>query len=155
MGLVHHLLFFHFTHLIKKNLTRYAFVSIILKCMSCPVSCSINYMCWTERLSTLCGPMDCSLQGSSVHGDSPGKNTGMGCHALLQGIFPTQGFNPGLPHYRQIVYPLSHKGSPRRLEWVAYPFSREASQPRNLTWVSCITGRFFTSRATREAPLVI
>ena len=41
-------------------------------------------------------PMDCSPPGSSVHGDSPGKNTGVGCHALLQGIFPTQGSNPGL-----------------------------------------------------------
>ena len=45
---------------------------------------------------TLYDPMDCSLQGSSVHGYSPGKNTGMGCHALLQGIFPTQRWNPGL-----------------------------------------------------------
>ena len=49
-------------------------------------------------------PMDCSQQGSSVHGDSPGKNTGMGCYDLLQGIFPTQGSNPGLPHCRQILY---------------------------------------------------
>ena len=47
---------------------------------------------------TLCGPMDCSPPGSSVHGDFPGENTGVGCHALLQGIFPTQGSNPGLPH---------------------------------------------------------
>ena len=39
---------------------------------------------------TLCGPMDCSPLGSSAHGDSLGKNTGVGCHALLQGIFPTQ-----------------------------------------------------------------
>ena len=39
---------------------------------------------------TLCDPMDCSPSGSSVHGDSPGKNTGVGCHFLLQGIFPTQ-----------------------------------------------------------------
>ena len=38
--------------------------------------------------------MGCGLPGSSVHGDSPDKNTGMGCHALLQGIFPTQGLNP-------------------------------------------------------------
>ena len=53
--------------------------------------------------------------GSSVHGDSPGKNTGVGCHALLQGIFPTQGSNPGLPYYRQILYRLSHQGSPRKL----------------------------------------
>ena len=47
---------------------------------------------------TLCNPMDCSLPGSSVLGDSPGKNTRVGCHALLQGIFPTQGSNPGLLH---------------------------------------------------------
>ena len=48
----------------------------------------------------LCDPMDCSPPGSSVHGDSPDKNTGVGYHALLQGIFPTQGSNPGLPHCR-------------------------------------------------------
>ena len=52
---------------------------------------------------TLCDLMDCSLPASSVHGDSPGKNTGVGCHALLQGIFPAQGLNSGLPHRRQII----------------------------------------------------
>ena len=57
---------------------------------------------------TLCDPMDCSLAGSSVHGDSPGRNTGVGCHAHLQGIFPTQGSNPGLLYCRQILYSLSH-----------------------------------------------
>ena len=45
---------------------------------------------------TLCNPMDCSPPGSSVHEDSPGKNIGLGCHALLQGIFPTQELNPHL-----------------------------------------------------------
>ena len=65
---------------------------------------------------TLCNPMDCSLPGSSVHRDSPGKNIGVGCHALLQGIFPIQGSSPGLPHCRQILYQLSHQGSPRILE---------------------------------------
>ena len=53
-----------------------------------------------------------SLLGSSVHGDSPGKNTGVGCHALLQGIFPTQGLNRGLPHHRQILHCLRHQGNP-------------------------------------------
>ena len=43
--------------------------------------------------------------------DSPGKNAGVGCHFLLQGIFPTQGFNLGLPHCRQILYHLSYQGS--------------------------------------------
>ena len=52
-----------------------------------------------------------SPPGSSVHGDSPGKNTREGRHALLQGIFPTQGSNPGLPHYRKILHCLSHRGS--------------------------------------------
>ena len=50
----------------------------------------------TQSCLTLCDPMDYSLPGSSVHGDSPGQNTGMGCQALLQGIFPTQGSNPCL-----------------------------------------------------------
>ena len=47
---------------------------------------------------TLCNPMDCSPSGSSVHGDSPGKITGVGCHVLLQGIFPTQRSNLCLLH---------------------------------------------------------
>ena len=61
---------------------------------------------------TLCTPMDYSPPGSSVHGDSPGKNTGVGSHALLQGIFPTQGSNPGLPYCRWILYCLRHQASP-------------------------------------------
>ena len=68
----------------------------------------------------------------------------MGSRSLLQGIFPTQGSNPGLLHCRKILYELSHKRSQRILEWVAYPFSRGASRPRNQTGVSCIAGRFFT-----------
>ena len=63
-------------------------------------------------LSDSLSPMDCRPPGSSVHGDSPGKNTGVVCHALLQGIFPTEGLNPGLPHCRQILYYLSHHGRP-------------------------------------------
>ena len=99
-------------------------------------------------------PMSCSPPGSSVHGDSPGKNTGVGCHALLQGIFPTQGSNPGLPHCMQILYHLCHQGNPWILEWVAYPFSRESSWPRNQTGVFCIADGFFTSWTTREAQLI-
>ena len=87
----------------------------------------LSFCLVTHSCLTLCNPMDCSLPSSSVHGDSPGKNTGVGCHALLQGIFQTQGSNPGLPHCRWILYHLSHQGGPRILEWVAYPFSREFS----------------------------
>ena len=74
--------------------------------------------------------------------NSPGLNTGVGSHSLLQGIFPTQGSNPGFPHCRQILYQLNHQGSPRILEWVAYPFSKESSQPRNQTGVSYIASGF-------------
>ena len=61
---------------------------------------------------TLCDSLDHSLPGSSVHGYSPGKNTGVSCHALFQEIVPIQGSNPGLPHCRWVLYCLSHKGSP-------------------------------------------
>ena len=53
----------------------------------------------TQSCLTLSDPMDCSRPGSSVHGDSPGKNTGIGCHALLQGIFPTQGSSLLCPEF--------------------------------------------------------
>ena len=106
---------------------------------------------FVQSCLTFCDPMDCSPPSSSVHEDSPGKNTGVGCHALLQGIFPTQGLNPGLLHCRWILYHLSHQGSPRTLEWVAYPFSRGSSLPRNRTVVSCIAGGFFINWAIREA----
>ena len=75
-------------------------------------------------------PLFC-LQGSSVHWDSPGRNTGVGCHAFLQGIFPTQELNPGLLHCRQILYCLSHQGSPRILHWVDYTFSQGSSGCKN------------------------
>ena len=76
----------------------------------------------------------------------------MGSLSLLQGVFLTQRSNPGLPHCRRILHQLSHKVSPRILEWVAYPFSRGSSQHRNWTGVSCIAGRFLSNWALREAP---
>ena len=65
----------------------------------------------TQSCPALCNPMHCSLPGYSVHGDSSGQNIGVGCHFILQGIFPTQGLNPGLPHCRQTLYPLSPQGN--------------------------------------------
>ena len=62
-----------------------------------------------------------------------------------QGIFPTQELNPGLRHCRRILYHPNHKGSPRTLEWAAFPFSRGSSQASDQTWVSFIAGGFFTS----------
>ena len=64
-----------------------------------------------QSCPTLCDPMDCSPPGSSVHGNSLGKSTGVGCHSILQGIFPTQGSNPGPLHCRQILYRLNYQGS--------------------------------------------
>ena len=69
--------------------------------------CLVAQLCPTP-----CNPMDYSLPDSSVHGDSPGKNTGVGSPALLQEIYPTQGLNTGLLHCRWILYHLSHQGSP-------------------------------------------
>ena len=114
--------------------------------------CIYMYICavWlvAQLCPTLCDPMDCSPPDSSIHGDSPDKNTRVDCHALLQGIFPTQGLSLGLLHCRQILYHGSHQRSPRIPEWVACLFSRESSWPGNRTGVSCFAGRFFTSWVT-------
>ena len=91
----------------------------------------------------LCDSMDCPW-------NSPGQNTGVGRLSLLQGIFPTQESNPGLLHCSWIHYQLSHKGSSRILEWLAYPFSSRLSRPRNRSRVSCIALEFFTDWAIRE-----
>ena len=106
----------------------------------------LNYAVLCLVASDSLWPMDCNPPDSSVHGDSPDKNTGVGCHGLLQGIFPTQGSNPGLLHCRWILYWLSHPGIPRILEWVAMPSSRGSSQPRDQIQVFCFAGRFFTIR---------
>ena len=81
-------------------------------CLLLPLACCAVKCIGAQSRPTLCNPMDCGTPGSSVPGDSPGRNTGVGCHALLQGIFPILGSNPGLWHCRQILYHLSHQGSP-------------------------------------------
>ena len=81
---------------------------------SCCVLCLIAQSC-----PTLCNPMNCSLPGSSVPGNFPGKNTRLGCHALLQGIFQNHESNPGLLHSRRILYHLSYQGCPGILSRVA------------------------------------
>ena len=111
--------------------------------------------------------------------DFPGENTGVSCHSLLQGIFPSLGIEPGSPALQADSLPVELPGSPysclsewvkvaqscqtlcnpmdytlheilqaRILEWVAFPFSRGSSQPRDQTRVSCITGGFFTNWST-------
>ena len=102
-----------------------------------------------QNYSESCSVVSNSLRPHELYSpwNSPGQNTGVGSLSLLQGIFPTQGSNPGLPHCRQILYQLSHKGSPRILEWVAYSFSSGSSQPRNRARVFWIAGGFFTNLA--------
>ena len=87
--------------------------------------------------------------GLYISWNSLGQNTGVGSLSLLQGIFPTQGSNPGLPHCRQILYQLS-QGGPKNigegsLFLLQQIFSSRSSQPRNITRVSCIAGGFFTN----------
>ena len=146
-------------------------LSIIFWIFILSISSSLVNVAWCDKNSTCLQSGDlCSLwflsfesESRSVvshswwpHGiyspwNSAGQNTAVGSLSFFQGIFPTQGSKPSLPHCRQILYQLSHKGSPRILEWVAYPFARVSSQPRNQTGVSCTACRFFTNWTIREA----
>ena len=88
-------------------------ILFMLRCHS--EKSSLTVLCFLFSCVWLCDPMDCSPPGSSVHGDPPVKNTGVGCDVLLQGIFLTQGLNPGLLHCRWIIYHLKHEESLRLL----------------------------------------
>ena len=112
---------------------------------------------WNESLSVSSDSL--WPHGLQCPWDSPDQNAGVSSCSLLQGIFPGQGSNPGLPNCRRILYQLSYQGSPGTLEWGAYPFSggpipSRADLPdllwQNQTRVPCTSGRFCTSWATRE-----
>ena len=116
------------------------YISLKMKCAAGLIKV-INWICsWTSKLSFVEYPLfegkrykwkllSCvqffvtpwavAPSGSSLHGDSPGKDTIVGSHALLQEIFPTQGSNSGLWHCRWILYQLRYQGNPRILEWLA------------------------------------
>jgi len=96
--------------------------------------------------------MDCRPPGCSVHEDSPGKKTGVGCHFLLQGIFPTQGLNPGLLHCRQILHHWATSGgqlliAPERM--------KQLGQSRNDTqlWM-CLVVRVKSDESYHEYVLI-
>ena len=78
----------------------------LLQCMKVKSESEVAQSC-----PTLSNPMDCSLPGSSVDGIFQVKSTEVGCHCLLQRIFPTQGSNLGILHCRQTLYHLKHQGS--------------------------------------------
>ena len=111
----------------KKRIPQSFFLSSLKEGPSVCMKVKVTQLC-----PTLCNPMDYTCSPWNP----PGQNTGVGSYSLL---------SLGLPYCRWILYQLSHQGSPRILEWVAYPSSRRSSPPRNQTRVSCIAGRFFTS----------
>ena len=110
-----------------------------------------------QSCPTLCDPMDHRPPGFFVHGDSLGKNTGVGCHA------PPTPTPRGSSQPRDQIQvsalqadslPSEPPEKPKNTEWVPYPFSRGTSWPRNQIGLSCIAGRFFTSWTTQEAPII-
>ena len=84
--------------------------------------------------------------------NSTGQNTGVGSRFPFPGDLPNPEIQSMSPALQVDSLPADHQGSPRILEWGAYPFSSRSSWPRNWTWVSCIVGGFFTSWTTRESP---
>ena len=99
----------------------------------------------TQSCLILCDPRNCSLPGSSVHGDSPSKSTGLGCHAVLQGIFRTQGSKSGLPHCRQIFLPSEPPGKPKNIGMGSLSLLQQIFLTQESNQVSCIAGGFFTN----------
>ena len=120
---------------------------------------------WTQKV--LCAVLSCSVMSDSLQprGLQPVRllcpwgfsrqryRSGLPCPP--SGDLPNPGITTRSPILWQKFYHLSHQRSPRILEWVAYPFPRGSSQPKNQTRVSCITGGFFTSWATREAQKIL
>jgi len=84
---------------------------------------------WSESES--CSVMCDSLQPYGLYSpwDSPGQNTEVSSRSLLQGIFLTQGSNPGLLHCRFILHQLNHQGSMKWREWSSFPLGRKACLP--------------------------
>ena len=104
------------------------------KLFNCSLPQCLHLLSETE----ICSVVPNSFQPHGLYSpwNSPGQNTGEDSCSFLKGIFPTQGSSPGFLHCRWILYCLSHQGNPRILEWVAYPFFRGFSPPRNQTRVS-------------------
>ena len=129
---------------IHKPLLTWLILLISILLFSCAVLCLVALLCRSLN------PMDCSPPGSCVRGDSPGKNTGVGCHGLLQGIFPTQGSNPGVQHCRRIP-PRKPKNTGVSI------LSLLQGILQNQESIQALLNRrqIFTSWATREAPLFL
>ena len=94
-------------------------INLLSKFFIDKLSCNLSQHNSYESESESCSGMSNSLQLHGLYSpwNTPGQNTGVGSLSLLQGIFPTQGSNPGLPHCRRILYQLNHKGS---TTWLLY-----------------------------------
>ena len=95
--------------------------------------------------------MECSPPGSSVLQDSPGKNTGIGCHALLQGIFPTQGSNPGLPHCMWIL-PTEPPWKPKDTDVGSLSLLQGIFPTQELNWELLLCRRVLYQLSYRRSP---
>ena len=110
-------------------------------------------LCLVDQLCpTLCDSMDRSPPGSPVHGDSTGNNTGVGCHALLQRIFPTQGSNPGFPHCRWILYCLVTREVAHKLDKMFSPWCHTQSPRTGLGKDFFLTTLSMAKTVTRPPP---
>ena len=127
---------FPFTNVHLSIRTYCHIVSIFWAFNNCAVMCLV-----AQSYLTLCEPIDYSLPGSSDHGDSPGKNTGVDWHALFQGIFPTQELNQGFLHCRQILYQLSYQGSP--IQWLSYSNSLQQTVLQSKSLINTSSFFFF------------
>ena len=104
---------------------------------SFPVSCDLFMLCLvTQSCPNLCDPMGCSPPGFSVHGDFPGKNTGVGSHGLLQGNFPNPGIKPRSFTLQADFLPAEAPGKPKNIGVGSLSLLQRSSQPGNQTRVS-------------------
>ena len=103
--------------------------------------------------SSLPDPMECVAYWAPLSMNSPGKNTGVGYHSLLQGLFPTQGSNSSLPHCRQILYHLSHQGNPIDLNWLLKKISFTGFHPPSLPFQAFPQCPHFLQKSSSHSPL--
>ena len=119
----------------KYSHTSYTMAAFTLASGHLGLEIKILYHCtlYNESESENCSVLSDCLPPRGLYSpwNSPGQKTGVSSLSLLQGVFPTQGSNRGLPRCRRILYHLSHQGSPRMLEWIAYPFCSRSSPLRD------------------------
>ena len=116
--------------------------------------CQLKIMCVPSHLfmSDSFNPVDCKLPGSSVYGNSPGKNTEVGCHALLKGSLQSRDWTQ-VSELQVDSLPSESPGKPKNTGVGSLSLLQEIF-PRNWTGVSCIADEFFTSWATMETPII-